>query len=87
MDNTIVTASTALCTGLFLSESQTRSIIKLFQVLGVLFLFKTTKYNMQFSDEREHTLREVAALGNFKAVIHLAHSGVNLNSQNAMNGW
>lgn len=42
---------------------------------------------MQFSDEREHTLREVAALGNFKAVIHLAHSGVNLNSQNAMNGW
>ncbi|KAG2235462.1 ankyrin repeat-containing domain protein [Thamnidium elegans] len=42
---------------------------------------------MQFSDEREHTLREVAALGNYKAVIHLAHSGVNLNSQNAMNGW
>lgn len=42
---------------------------------------------MQYTDEREHTLREVAALGNLKAVIHLAHSGVNLNSQNAMNGW
>jgi hypothetical protein len=40
-----------------------------------------------FSDEREHTLREVAALGNVKATLHLAHSGVNLNSQNAMNGW
>lgn len=39
-NNTIVTASPALCVGLFLSESQTRSIIKLFQVLGVLFLFK-----------------------------------------------
>ncbi|KAG2210583.1 hypothetical protein INT47_002525 [Mucor saturninus] len=42
---------------------------------------------MQFNDEREHTLREVAALGNVKATIQLAHSGVNLNSQNAMNGW
>lgn len=43
--------------------------------------------NMQFGDEREHTLREVAALGNIKATLHLAHAGVNLNSQNAMNGW
>ncbi|CAO0789290.1 unnamed protein product [Mucor circinelloides] len=42
---------------------------------------------MQFADEREHTLREVAALGNVKATLHLAHSGVNLNSQHAMNGW
>lgn len=42
---------------------------------------------MQFSDEREHTLREVAALGNVKATVQLAHSGVNLNSQNVMNGW
>lgn len=42
---------------------------------------------MQFADEREHTLREVAALGNIKATLHLAHAGVNLNSQNAMNGW
>ncbi|KAL0142430.1 hypothetical protein V8B55DRAFT_1497946 [Mucor lusitanicus] len=42
---------------------------------------------MQFGDEREHTLREVAALGNIKATLHLAHAGVNLNSQNAMNGW
>ncbi|KAI9349917.1 hypothetical protein BD770DRAFT_429734 [Pilaira anomala] len=37
--------------------------------------------NTQFSDEREHTLREVAALGNVKATVQLAHSGVNLNSQ------
>ncbi|KAG2214216.1 hypothetical protein INT46_010451 [Mucor plumbeus] len=42
---------------------------------------------MQYGDEREHTLREVAALGNIKATLHLAHSGVNVNSQNAMNGW
>ncbi|KAI7907581.1 ankyrin repeat-containing domain protein [Cokeromyces recurvatus] len=42
---------------------------------------------MQIPDEREHTLREVAALGNIKATLHLAHSGVNVNSQNAMNGW
>ncbi|KAI9473946.1 MAG: hypothetical protein EXX96DRAFT_579952 [Benjaminiella poitrasii] len=42
---------------------------------------------MQTMDEREHTLREVAALGNIKATLHLAHSGVNVNSQNAMNGW
>jgi hypothetical protein len=40
-----------------------------------------------FYDEREDTLREVAALGNIKAVQHFAHSGVNLNSQNKMNGW
>ncbi|CEP17790.1 hypothetical protein [Parasitella parasitica] len=38
-------------------------------------------------DEREETLREVAALGNIKATLQLAQSGVNLNSQNAMNGW
>ncbi|KAI8646324.1 hypothetical protein BD408DRAFT_440284 [Parasitella parasitica] len=42
---------------------------------------------MQYRDEREETLREVAALGNIKATLQLAHSGVNLNSQNAMNGW
>lgn len=42
---------------------------------------------MNLGDEREHTLREVAALGNIKAVLQLAHSGVNVNSQNAMNGW
>ncbi|KAI8987789.1 hypothetical protein BDF20DRAFT_852200 [Mycotypha africana] len=42
---------------------------------------------MPLGDEREHTLREVAALGNIKATLHLAHSGVNINSQNAMNGW
>ncbi|KAI8993194.1 ankyrin repeat-containing domain protein [Pilobolus umbonatus] len=40
-----------------------------------------------FHDEREDTLREVAALGNIKATIHFAHSGVNVNSQNKMNGW
>lgn len=48
--------------------------------------FKYT-HKMQYGDEREHTLREVAALGNIKATLHLAHSGVNVNSQNAMNGW
>ncbi|KAI8073393.1 ankyrin repeat-containing domain protein [Gilbertella persicaria] len=42
---------------------------------------------MPLGDEREHTLREVAALGNIKATLYLAHSGVNVNSQNAMNGW
>ncbi|KAI7858775.1 ankyrin repeat-containing domain protein [Circinella umbellata] len=40
-----------------------------------------------FGDEREETLREVAALGNTRAVQHFAKSGVNLNSQNKMNGW
>lgn len=40
-----------------------------------------------FTDEREDTLREVAACGNIKAVLHFAHAGVNLNSQNKMNGW
>lgn len=40
-----------------------------------------------FGDEREETLREVAALGNTRAVQHFAKAGVNLNSQNAMNGW
>ncbi|KAI7862477.1 hypothetical protein BDF14DRAFT_1855201 [Spinellus fusiger] len=40
-----------------------------------------------FTDEREETLREVAALGNFKAVHHFIHSGVNINSQNKINGW
>ena len=40
-----------------------------------------------FGDEREETLREVAALGNTRAIQHFAKSGVNLNSQNKMNGW
>ncbi|KAI8393598.1 uncharacterized protein BYT42DRAFT_12692 [Radiomyces spectabilis] len=42
---------------------------------------------MMFGDEREETLREVAALGNIKAVHHFIHAGVNINSQNKMNGW
>lgn len=40
-----------------------------------------------FTDEREDTLREVAALGNIKAVLHFSHSGVNINAQHKMNGW
>ncbi|KAI7876025.1 ankyrin [Lichtheimia hyalospora FSU 10163] len=39
------------------------------------------------TDQREETLREVCALGNIKAAQHFANSGVNLNSQNQMNGW
>ncbi|KAI9008966.1 ankyrin repeat-containing domain protein [Phycomyces nitens] len=39
------------------------------------------------ADEREETLREVAALGNPKAVHHFIHAGVNINSQNKINGW
>ncbi|KAJ8652445.1 hypothetical protein O0I10_011912 [Lichtheimia ornata] len=39
------------------------------------------------TDQREETLREVCALGNIKAAQHFANSGVNLNSQNKMNGW
>ncbi|KAI9310123.1 hypothetical protein BX666DRAFT_1299520 [Dichotomocladium elegans] len=42
---------------------------------------------LMITDEREETLREVCALGNLKAVQHFAKSGVNLNSQNKMNGW
>ncbi|KAI8065957.1 ankyrin repeat-containing domain protein [Gongronella butleri] len=38
-------------------------------------------------DEREETLREVCALGNVKAVQQFLNAGVNLNSQNRMNGW
>ncbi|KAI9262011.1 ankyrin repeat-containing domain protein [Sporodiniella umbellata] len=40
-----------------------------------------------FTDEREDTLREVASLGNIKAVLHFCHSGVNVNAQHKMNGW
>ncbi|KAL0080775.1 hypothetical protein J3Q64DRAFT_1706063 [Phycomyces blakesleeanus] len=39
------------------------------------------------TDEREETLREVSALGNPKAVHHFIHAGVNINSQNKINGW
>ncbi|KAI9303344.1 ankyrin repeat-containing domain protein [Cunninghamella echinulata] len=39
------------------------------------------------SDQREEGLREVCALGNIKAVQHYIQAGVNLNSQNKMNGW
>ncbi|KAJ2785422.1 hypothetical protein H4R18_000505 [Coemansia javaensis] len=38
-------------------------------------------------DEREENLREMAALGNLKAVRAYVHGGVNVNSQNGMNGW
>ncbi|CAO3619691.1 unnamed protein product [Cunninghamella echinulata] len=39
------------------------------------------------SNQREEGLREVCALGNIKAVQHYIQAGVNLNSQNKMNGW
>ncbi|KAG0175239.1 Ankyrin repeat domain-containing protein 40 [Apophysomyces sp. BC1034] len=42
---------------------------------------------MFLGDEREESLREVSALGNIKAVQHFVHAGVNINSQNKMNGW
>ncbi|KAF7729666.1 threalose-6-phosphate phosphatase [Apophysomyces ossiformis] len=42
---------------------------------------------MFLGDEREESLREVAALGNIKAVQHFVHAGVNVNSRNKMNGW
>ena len=37
--------------------------------------------------EREEKLREVAATGDNETVISLLAEGVNVNSQNAMNGW
>ncbi|RUS33921.1 hypothetical protein BC938DRAFT_483250 [Jimgerdemannia flammicorona] len=40
-----------------------------------------------FGDEREELLREVASLGNLKAVLHYLHGGVNVNSSNKVNGW
>ncbi|KAI9279965.1 hypothetical protein BC943DRAFT_264882, partial [Umbelopsis sp. AD052] len=39
------------------------------------------------TDEREESLREVAALGNIKAVNHYIHAGVNVNAANKMNNW
>jgi hypothetical protein len=42
---------------------------------------------MNTIDEREPTLREVACFGNIKAIASLVHSGVNVNSQNAINSW
>lgn len=39
------------------------------------------------TDEREESLREVAALGNIKAVTHYIHAGVNVNAANKMNNW
>ncbi|KAJ2713196.1 hypothetical protein H4R19_002376 [Coemansia spiralis] len=38
-------------------------------------------------DEREENLREMAALGNLKAVRAYIRGGVDVNSQNKMNGW
>ncbi|KAJ1728673.1 hypothetical protein LPJ61_003911 [Coemansia biformis] len=38
-------------------------------------------------DEREENLREMAALGNLKAVRAYVQCGVDVNSQNKMNGW
>ncbi|KAJ2610417.1 hypothetical protein H4S08_003621 [Coemansia sp. RSA 1365] len=39
------------------------------------------------TDEREENLREMAALGNLKAVRAYIRSGVDMNSQNKMNEW
>ncbi|KAK9760213.1 hypothetical protein K7432_016016 [Basidiobolus ranarum] len=38
-------------------------------------------------DEREESLREMAAIGNFKAVYLYLRNGVNVNSVNKINGW
>ncbi|KAJ1719309.1 hypothetical protein LPJ53_005905, partial [Coemansia erecta] len=38
-------------------------------------------------DEREEVFREMAALGNLKAVVSFLRSGINVNGQNKMNGW
>lgn len=38
-------------------------------------------------DEREENLREMAALGNVKAVRAYLRNGVDMDSQNKMNGW
>ncbi|KAG0297073.1 hypothetical protein BGZ96_007774 [Linnemannia gamsii] len=38
-------------------------------------------------DARINDLHEMAAIGNLKAVLHYCQSGVNINSQNTMNGW
>ncbi|KAJ2680158.1 hypothetical protein GGH99_005454 [Coemansia sp. RSA 1285] len=38
-------------------------------------------------DEREESLREMVSLGNIKAISAYIRGGVNINSQNKMNGW
>ncbi|KAJ2369744.1 hypothetical protein H4S01_000813 [Coemansia sp. RSA 2610] len=38
-------------------------------------------------DEREENFREMAALGNLRAVTAYLRSGVDVNGQNKMNGW
>jgi len=45
----------------------------------------TSKF--MITDEREESLREVAALGNIKAVSHYIHAGVSVNAANKMNNW
>ncbi|KAF9925490.1 hypothetical protein FBU30_004742 [Linnemannia zychae] len=39
------------------------------------------------ADARVNDLHEMAAIGNLKSVLHYCQSGVNINAQNAMNGW
>ena len=39
------------------------------------------------SPDRVSDLHEMAAIGNLKAVLHYCQSGVDVNGQNAMNGW
>ncbi|KAJ2163998.1 hypothetical protein IW143_006177, partial [Coemansia sp. RSA 520] len=38
-------------------------------------------------DERDENFREMAALGNLKAITAYIRGGVDLDSQNKMNGW
>ena len=38
-------------------------------------------------ESEEAGLREAACIGNVKAVKKLINSGININTQNAMNGW
>ncbi|KAI9499782.1 hypothetical protein GGI25_005100 [Coemansia spiralis] len=40
-----------------------------------------------FLDEREENFREMAALGNVKAIMAYLRGGVDINGQNKVNGW
>lgn len=49
--------------------------------------FEPDSLFIMITDEREESLREVAALGNIKAVSHFIQAGVNVNAANKMNDW
>ena len=44
-------------------------------------------FNMQSLHNLEESLRETACLGDVDKIGVLVHAGVDVNSQNAMNGW